>query len=107
MPLMGATAPPASRHWARLGTFLMLAGMASVLLPLSAVVVEAIADTAENWIIVVQLVLMAGIGAALGRRFAVLSPDAMAAGPRMAVWGGVGLLAALLADGLWLLLLAG
>lgn len=85
----------------------MLAGVASVLLPLSALVVEAIGDTAENWIIVVQLVLMVGLGAALGRRFEVLSPEAMAAGPRMAVWGGVGLLAALLADGLWLLLLAG
>ncbi|MEX0657846.1 MAG: hypothetical protein WD080_01810 [Egibacteraceae bacterium] len=104
---MGTTAPPASRHWARLGTFLMLAGVASVLLPLSALVVEAIADTAENWVIVVQLVLTAGLGAVLGRRFEVLSPDAMAVGPRMAMWGGVGLLAALLADGLWVLLLAG
>lgn len=102
---MAVSAPPTSRHWARLGAFLVLAGLAALLLPLAAVVVEAVAATAENWIIVVQFVLMAGIGAALGRRFVSLGPEAMAAGPRMAMWAGAGLLAAVLADGLWLLLL--
>lgn len=104
---MGDTAPSASRHWARLGAFLMLAGVATLLLPLAAYGVEAIAATAESWIIVVHLVLMVGVGTAVGRRFPILSPSAMAAGPRMALWAVAGLLAALLAYGLWLLLLGG
>ncbi|HVM12724.1 MAG TPA: hypothetical protein VM287_00135 [Egibacteraceae bacterium] len=104
---MGATASPASRHRARLGAFAALVVVAGLLLPLSAYAVEAIAGGAENWIIVVQLALMAAIGAGVGRLFGRLGPNNMATAPRMATWAAAGLLAALLADALWLLLLAG
>lgn len=104
---MGATASPASRHWARLGALAALVVVAGLLLPLSAYAVEAIAEGAENWIIVVQLALMTVIGAGLGRVFGRLGPQRLATAPRMATWAAAGLLAALLADAFWLLLLAG
>ncbi|MDQ3973562.1 MAG: hypothetical protein M3276_04375 [Actinomycetota bacterium] len=95
------------RHWARAAAFVAMCGVAALLLPVSAYAVEALSERAENWILVVQFVLMALVGAVVGVLLRGLGPAAASPARRAAVWAAVGLLAAALADGLWWLLLAG
>ncbi len=99
------TRPPVAL-WARIVIFLLLVALAGYALPVSAFVVEAISPRAENWIVVVQIVGMVIVGAAMGAFVPALS----AAGTRLrraAIWAAVALLATLVGDVLWFVVLAG
>lgn len=92
---------------AQLAAFVSLVAAAAVLLPLSALVVEALSERAENWILVLQLVLVTALGTAAGGYLPGLGPAGWSRRRRIAVWAGLALVAAAIADGIWLLLLAG
>ena len=87
------------------GAFVALVGIAALVLPLAAYTVEALSPRAENWIFVVQLALMAGAGALTGALLARLGTRSTARGAL--AWGTLGLVATVVADGVWLALVAG
>lgn len=98
---------PARGRVARVTAFVALVCAAAVLLPVSALVVEALAERAENWILVLQLVLVVGLGALGAVLVPRLGPAAWPPAARAALWAGVGLVAAMVANAGWLLLVAG
>lgn len=87
------------------GAFVALVGIAALALPLAAYTVEALSPRAENWIFVLQMALMAGAGALTGALLARLGTRSTA---RSALaWAALGVVATIVADGVWLVLVAG
>lgn len=103
----GSDAAQPRRPWVRTAVFAGLVVVAGLALPLSAFVVEAVSSRAENWIIVVQLAITALVGAGAGALLPALGPPAASRGRRATTWAAFGLLAAAVADALWLVVLAG
>ncbi len=91
----------------RIVVFVGLVALAALLLPVSAYVVEAISERAENWTLVVQLTLVTLIAAGVGVSVPGLSRAGASRGRRAAVWAATGLAAALVGNAIWLLMLAG
>lgn len=83
----------------------VLLGAGILSLPLTAAVLDG--DGTENWIVPVQLVLMAGIGAAAAVALPALAPEAATTGRRALTGAGWGLLAALVGLAVFWLLLNG
>lgn len=105
---MDAVDPPRGHGWWLRGAAVLgLLLVAAVLLPVSAFVVEAVSDRAENWILPLQVVLMALLGAGVGVVLHRVGPRATAVTRAVLVWGAVGLLAAAMTDAAWWALLAG
>lgn len=95
------------RNAVRLVAFLALVAVSGLVLPLSAYLVEAVSSTAENWTIVVYVVVMAVLGGALGTGVRALSPPATSRRRAALIWGGLGMLAALCGALIWLVLVGG
>ena len=87
------------------GAFLALVGISALALPVAAYTVEALSPRAENWIVVLQLVLMAGAGALTGGLLARLGTRSTAR--NALAWGALGVVATIVADAVWLVLGAG
>lgn len=85
------------------GAVLLVAGILS--LPLSAALFDG--PTTENWILPIQLLAMAGIGACLTVAFPALAPAGAGSGRRLVVGVGWGIAAALCGVALFWFLLNG
>lgn len=102
---MNVSAGRGPRLLIRGGAFIALVGVAALALPAAAYTVEALSPRAENWVFVLQLALMAGAGALTG---AVLARMGTRPAARSALaWGALGLVATVVADGVWVALVAG
>ncbi len=75
-------------------------------MPVSALIVEAISDRAENWIFVVYVVIVVAAGAAIGAALPKSSTAERRRG-RVLRWAGAGVGAAIVGSAVWLVLLAG
>lgn len=111
---MGREQPPAARDGGarrggvvRVTAFALLVAAAALLLPVSALTVEALAERAENWILVLHVAVVAGVGAAAGALLRRLGPTRWSAARRAVVWAGIAMIAAAVANLIWLVLLAG
>ena len=91
----------------RAGAFVALLLVAAVALPVSAYVVEAFSSRAENWILVVYLVIVAAVGASIGAAVPAVGPATATPGRRAIVWAGFALVAAVVSYGIWLVVIAG
>lgn len=103
---MSDSSSAVGRRWQRAAAFAGLLALSGLALPLSAYVVEGISQRAENWIIVVYLLVMLLAGAAVG----ALLPVAEASRPkarRAGVWAGLGLLAGVVGFTVWLFAISG
>jgi hypothetical protein len=90
------------RRWVGAAAFGGLLALSGLALPVSAFVVEAISERAENWIVVVYAALMLLAGAAVGM-LVPATPALPSRGRRAAIWAGLGLLAAVVGFFLWLI----
>lgn len=90
----------------RAALFVALVIAAGGALPVSAVIVEAISEQAENWIVVLHVVIVVAAGAAIGAALPKSSTAERRRG-RVLRWAGAGLAAAVLGSVVWVLLLAG
>jgi hypothetical protein len=77
--------------------------VAALALPVSAWLVEAVSATAENWILPLQVLIVLGLAAAAG--WSQSRPEGR--GRAVVAWLAAGVLAILVVDGVWWLLLAG
>ena len=91
----------------RIAVFVGLVALTGLTLPLSTYVVEAVSSRAENWTIVVYVVVMAVLGGVLGTAVRALSPPTASRRRAALVWGGLGMLAALCGAVIWLVLVGG
>ncbi|HVM19163.1 MAG TPA: hypothetical protein VM307_04315 [Egibacteraceae bacterium] len=105
---MNNTAGSGARaFWIRIAAFVLLLCVSAFALPVSAYIVEAAAPQAENWILVLYLVLMTAAGALVGRLLPPLTPAMRSTRRRVLTWAGAGVLAAVVGYVVWFLLLAG
>ena len=95
------------RNLLRIGTFIALVTITGLTLPLSAYVVEAVSSRAENWIMVVYVVVMALLGGTLGVAVGALTPPTSSRRRAALMWGGLGMLAAVIGAVIWLVVVGG
>lgn len=96
-----------SHGWLRPAAVVALLAAAVALLPVAALLVEAVVEDAGVVISLVHLVLVTGAGAATGGAVARLGPPTTPPLRRATVWAAVGLGAAVVAQLVWYLLLGG